>query len=315
MKKVLAIVGPTASGKTRLSIELAKELNGEIISCDSMQICKKMDIGTAKPTKEEQAEAVHHLIDIAEPAVDYSVVEYVAEAKKKIDEITSRGRLPIFCGGTGLYIENIINDTDFSESGKDDKFREILEKRAEKEGVDVLYSELLQIDPESAEKTHKNNVKRVIRALEIYHTTGKTKTQWDLESRKNKSPYDTALIFLDYKDRQKLYDRINLRVDMMLEEGLLDEVKGLLQYGEDSLSQTARQAIGYKELIGYINGEIPLEASVDLIKKSSRNYAKRQLTWFRRYPDAIKLYVDECSNFDEIVNNAKKLLTNRNFML
>ncbi len=315
MKKVLAIVGPTASGKTRLSIELAKVLNGEIISCDSMQIYKKMDIGTAKPTKEEQAQAVHHLIDIAEPTVDFSVVEYVAEAKKKIDDITSRGRLPIFCGGTGLYIENIINETDFSNSGKDDVFREILEKRAENEGVDALYSELLQIDPESAEKIHKNNVKRVIRALEIYHATGKTKTEWDYESRKNKSPYDTALIFLDYRDRQKLYDRINLRVDMMLKEGLLEEVKGLLKYGEDSLSQTALQAIGYKELIGYIKGEISLGESVELIKKNSRNYAKRQLTWFRRYPDAIKIYVDECSNFDEIVNNAKKLLTNRNFML
>jgi len=309
MKKILAVVGPTASGKTRLAIELAKEYNGEIISCDSMQIYKKMDIGTAKPTAAEQSEAVHHLIDFVEPSVDFSVVEYVAEAKKKIDEISERGKLPIFCGGTGLYLENIINYTDFSDSGKDDKFREMLEKRVITEGVDGLYAELQKIDPECAEKVHKNNVKRVIRALEIYHATGKTKTEWDNESRKKKSPYDVNVVFLDYKDRQKLYDRIDLRVDLMLEAGLLDEVRALLQEGEDKLSHTALQAIGYKEMIGYLKGEESLETSVELIKKNSRNYAKRQLTWFRRYGDAIKLYVDEYSNFDEIVNNAKKLLT------
>ncbi len=310
MKKILAIVGPTASGKTRLSIELAKELDGEIISCDSMQIYKKMDIGTAKPTPEEQSQAIHHLIDIVEPTDDFSVVEYVDEAKKKIDEIMSRGKLPILCGGTGLYLENIINNTDFSDSGRDDRFRKMLEERAISEGVDGLYAELCLIDPESAEKVHKNNVKRVIRALEIYHATGKTKTEWDKESRKKESPYDVTIIFLDYKDRQKLYDRIDLRVDIMLEMGLLNEVKDLLQAGEERLSQTALQAIGYKEMIGFIRGESSLDESIELIKKNSRNYAKRQLTWFRRYSEAIKFYVDEYSNFDEIVNNAKKLLTN-----
>ncbi len=315
MQKVLAIVGPTASGKTALAIELSKMLNGEIISCDSMQIYKKMDIGTAKPTKEEQAQVPHHLIDIVEPDTDFSVVDYIAMAKQKIEEISKRGKLPVFCGGTGLYLDHIINNTDFSESGRDDVLRGKLEARAEKEGGGILFSELQSIDPECAKTVHPNNVKRVIRALEIYHATGKTKTQWDIESRQKKSPYDVTVIFLDFKDREKLYHRIDTRVDIMIQNGLEKEVRELLGNGEINMSKTALQAIGYKEIIGYLDGKISFAEAIEQIKKNSRNYAKRQLTWFRRYKNSIKLYVDECRNFDEIVNNAKKVLNSESFMI
>ncbi len=306
-KKIIAVIGPTASGKTALSIALAKKINGEIISCDSMQIYKKMDIGTAKPTKEEQAMAIHHLIDVVEPNVEFSCADYSVLAKQKIEEISRRGKVPIFCGGTGLYIDHVLFNTSFSDAGQDTEYRKYLEDMVEKEGVLFVHSLLAECDKESAQKIHPNNVKRVIRALEIYHLTGKTKSEWDRESRNVENPYDSRSICLDFKNRDILYDRINKRVDIMVEYGLLDEVKNLYENGELS-SKTASQAIGYKEIVDYYDGRCTLDDAIENIKQSTRNYAKRQLTWFKRYENCYRIYVDECRNFDEIVNNAENAL-------
>ncbi len=299
--KILAIVGPTASGKTALSIEVAKKYNGEIISCDSMQIYKKMDIGTAKPTTEEMSGIVHHMIDIVEPDVEYSCADYVAKAKRKIEEISNKGKLPIFCGGTGLYVDNILQNTVLSEASTDEEYRNFLKDELDKFGVGYLHEKLRKIDAESAENIHPNNTKRVIRALEIFKTTGKTKTEWDKESRSVESPYDCFMIFLDFKNREVLYDRINKRVDIMLENGLLDEVKSLYCDNGLTLSNTARQGIGYKELFDYFDNKCTLEEAVEAIKQGSRNYAKRQLTWFRRYKDAHIVYVDECESVSDLI--------------
>lgn len=308
--KIVSVVGPTASGKTALAIVLANELNGEIISCDSMQIYKKMDIGTAKPTKEEQASAVHHLIDIVNPDVSFSCVDYAILAKEKIVEISNKGKLPIFCGGTGLYVDHVLNNTSFSEAGRDDEYRGYLNKKIEEEGVDSVFAELRAIDPESAESIHPNNTKRVVRALEIYRVTGKTKSWWDNKSKNTAPPYDSTMICLDFKNRDALYKRIDKRVDIMLESGLVDEVKSLVNDNDISLSDTARQGIGYKEIIDYFENKCTLDEAVELIKKGTRNYAKRQLTWFRRYNDVHRIFVDECGNFDDIVNIAKNIISN-----
>ncbi len=308
--KVVSVVGPTASGKTALAIGLANEFNGEIISCDSMQIYKKMDIGTAKPTKEEQASAVHHLIDIVDPDISFSCADYAVMAKEKIVQISSKGKLPIFCGGTGLYVDHVLNNTAFSEAGRDDEYRDYLNKKIEEEGVDAVFEELRKVDPESADSIHPNNTKRVVRALEIYHVTGKTKSWWDEESKKAESPYDSIMICLDFKNRDILYERIDKRVDAMLECGLVDEVKSLIFNEGINLSDTARQGIGYKEIIDYLNNKCTLDDAVELIKKGTRNYAKRQLTWFRRYDDVHRIFVDECDNFEDIVNIAKNIISN-----
>ena len=289
--KVIAIVGPTASGKTALSVELAKRLSGEIISCDSMQIYDKMDIGTAKVTKEEACGVPHHLVGSVSPTESFSCADYVTLAKRKISEITERGKVPIFCGGTGLYLDSVLTETEFSEATGNGEIRERLMKRS----PDELYGELMQVDRESAEKTHKNNVKRVIRALEIYYATGITKTEWDRRSREKESPYEAVMIGLDFKDRETLYERINRRVDIMMESGLLDEVKRL-----DSPAfrlGTASQGIGYKELLCYLDGKISLAEAIEEIKKSSRNYAKRQLTWFRRNKSIKWIYPDDKSSY------------------
>lgn len=304
--KVAAIVGPTASGKTALSIELAKRLNGEIISCDSMQIYKEMNIGTAKPTAVEMDGVVHHLIDIIEPNRDFSCADYSALAGRCIDEISSRGRLPVFCGGTGLYVDHVLNNTVFSEAGRDDSYREYLRGVLAEKGEAYLHGLLSAVDGDSASKIHPNNTVRVIRALEIYHTTGKTKTEWDRESRNAESPYDSRMICLDYKNRQVLYDRIDRRVELMLEDGLLDEVKCLCD--KYTLSKTALQGIGYKEIIEYLEGKYTLDEAVEAIKKGTRNYAKRQLTWFRRYPECHVIYMDEWENYNDIVNLAEKII-------
>jgi len=307
-QKIVAIVGPTASGKTALAIELAKELNGEIISCDSMQIYKYMDIGTAKPTVEEMQSVPHHLIDIVSPEENFSCADYATVAKQKIDEISSKGKLPIFCGGTGLYVDHVINNTSFSEAGKDDDYRAYLNDLAEKEGAGAVFEILKQVDPVSAEKIHPNNLKRVIRALEIYKVSGKTKTESDRESQANESPYDCAMVCLDFKNRDILYDRIEKRVDVMLENGLVDEVRDLVIDKRIVLSETAMQGIGYKEIIDYLNGICSLNESVESIKKGTRNYAKRQMTWFRRYKNAQRIFIDEYDNFKDIVNIAKMML-------
>ncbi len=307
--KVVAVVGPTASGKTALAIELAKLFKGEIISCDSMQIYKRMDIGTAKPTKEEMASVHHHLIDIVDPNIDFSCADYAVLAKQKIEDVSKRGCLPIFCGGTGLYIEHVLCNTSFSDAGRDEAYRKQLQEMIDSCGVGAVVQMLKEIDPEAADQIHPNNKKRIIRALEIYHVTGKTKSYWDRESKKQESPYDTLIICLDFKDREKLYERINKRVDFMLEIGLLDEVKSLIEDDSVALSDTALQGIGYKELIEYFNGFCSLEEAVEKIKKGTRHYAKRQMTWFRRHQNCHRIFVDEYEKFDDIVNIAKNILT------
>ena len=281
---IICVVGPTASGKTAYAIKLAKEQNGEIVSCDSMQIYKYMDIGTAKPTKEEQRKVPHHMIDFVDPNTDYSVADFVKDATEVINDILSRGKTPVLCGGTGLYIDSVIGGIEFSEQKRDDEYRALLWNMAEEKGVDAVHDLLKEQDPQEAEKVHPNNIKRVIRALEICKTSGMTKTEADRLARKEPK-YNAEIIGL-MPDREILYERIDRRVDIMMQQGLLQEVELLIEKSirRDS---TAMQAIGYKELIEYIDGKCSLDEAVDKIKQESRRYAKRQLTWFRRNPDII----------------------------
>ncbi len=279
LKKIIAVVGPTASGKTALAVEIAKRFDGEVVSCDSMQIYKYMDIGTAKATAREQAIVPHHMIDFAEPDEKFSVADFVRLARECIDEVHSRGKLPILAGGTGLYMDSVIENIEFADFGSDQGFRENMHKMAETDGNDAVHALLAEKDPEAAEKIHPNNIRRVIRALEVCHLTGKTFTQVNKESRRQ-AMYDALILGID-AERQVLYDRINLRVDKMLDEGLLAEVRKLYDMGI-SRDTTAMQAIGYKELIEYFDGKATLEEAIEKIKMESRRYAKRQLTWFRR---------------------------------
>ena len=284
--KIYGVVGPTASGKTEYAIELAKKCGGEVVSCDSMQIYKHMDIGTAKPTQEEMDGIPHHMIDIAEPWESYSVARFVSEARACIDEVLERGRVPILCGGTGLYFDSVIKNIDFSEIESDPDYRSELMQTAKENGNEYVHDMLKKIDPKSAEAVHPNNLKRVIRALEIYKTTGKSKTEIDRESVRE-SIYDAEIYGLN-RPREELYERINRRVDIMLENGLLDEVKSLLEMGI-SRDATSMQAIGYKELAEYFEGSCKLFEAVEKIKQESRRYAKRQLTWFRKNKEIIWL--------------------------
>jgi len=290
MQKMLipVIVGPTASGKTSLSIELAKRLNGEIVSADSMQIYRKMDIATAKPDADEMQGIPHHLIGIIDPGDEFSVAQYKVKALEKIEDIIARGKLPIVVGGTGLYIDTLIKNTEFLDYEKSD-IRSKLESRCEKEGTSVLLDELRAFDPETAEKLHINDSKRIIRALEVYYSTGKTISEQIELSHLNESPYNWCIIGLNANDRQFLYDRINRRVDIMLESGLLDEAR---EFFLNDVSKTAVQAIGYKELKPYLFGEKTLDEAVEKLKMETRRYAKRQLTWFRRYSDIFWLMID-----------------------
>lgn len=281
MKKIVCVVGPTASGKTRFAIDYAKEHNGEIVSCDSMQIYKYMDIGTAKATEAERAEVRHHMIDFLEPDISYSVADFVKDAIVCIDDILSRDRLPVLCGGTGLYVDSIINNVSFSEEEKDDEYREELKEIERTKGKDFLYEMLKKADEEEARKVHPNNVKRVMRALEICKTRGMTKTESDRLSLGEKR-YDAKIYGLSV-EREVLYDRINKRVDKMIEDGLLEEVKKLLSMGIKK-EATSMQAIGYKELVRHLEGELSYDEAIELIKRESRHYAKRQMTWFRRNP-------------------------------
>lgn len=280
MNKVIVITGPTATGKTALSVKIAQEFDGEIISADSIQIYKKLDIGSAKPDIAEMQGIPHHLMDFLAPDDEFSVADYVKCAKEKIDDILSRGKLPIITGGTGLYISSLVDNVEFSESDKNEELREKLRQELEEKGAEFMHAYLREIDPESAEAIHPNNTKRVLRAIEIYETTGVTRTQQEKVSKLIKSPYDFCLIGLNC-DRELLYERINKRVDIMKDAGLFDEVMNLL---EDGISPDAQsmQGIGYKEVVMALLGEITEEDAIELIKKNSRNYAKRQLTWFRR---------------------------------
>lgn len=296
--KIIAIAGPTASGKTALSIEIAKRYGGEIVSCDSMQVYKYMNIGTAKPTKEEQSGIPHYMIDEISPDENFSVVEYAERARGYIDDILSRGKLPVLVGGTGLYLDSVINNTKFSEAESDEEYRKELYALAEKEGNEAVHKLLEEVDKEAAEKIHANNLRRVVRALEIYKTTGKTMTQVNLESVQEPL-YDALIIGLNM-DRELLYERINRRVDIMMEQGLETEVKNILAMGIDGNS-TAMQAIGYKELTRYFDGKISKEAAIEKIKQESRRYAKRQLTWFRRNEKINWVLLQSDYNYDKIV--------------
>ena len=284
--RVLAVVGATASGKTALSIALARALGGEILSFDSMQVYRGMDVGTATPTPSELAAVPHHLINIREPQESFSCADFVSLARAHIDELRARGVLPVLCGGTGLYLDGLLCGGAYETAPPTDPaLRERLLAQAQREGALALWEQLRQIDPESAAATHPNNVKRVVRALEIYLCCGKTKTQLDRESRPQPTLcYDATVIGLHYEHRELLYERIDRRVDLMLQDGLLQEVRALESAGIFAQSATAAQAIGYKELLGYLRGEDSLESAVQNIKLATRHYAKRQLTWFRGRP-------------------------------
>ena len=297
-QKVMVICGPTASGKTKLGIEVANKINGEIISCDSMQIYKDMNIGTAKPTKLEMSQAKHYLVDFVSPTERYSVAEYKKDAEKVIEKILSEGKTPIIVGGTGLYLNSLIYGIDYPNIETDLKYREELENKVNEEGLENLYNEAKKIDPEAIEKISPNDKKRILRILEIYHQTGKNKTEIEAESRKNGVKYDYRIFVLNM-DREKLYERINKRVDIMIEQGLIEEVKSLVKkYTE---FPTAMQGLGYKEMVEYLDNKITKEEAIEKIKMESRRYAKRQITWFKSYENAIWLNAENKNNVDIIL--------------
>lgn len=298
--KIICVVGATASGKTDLAVKLAKAVDGEIISADSMQVYKNMPIATAVATKEEQDGVPHHLVEFLDTDQTFSVADFVERAKVLIDEITARGRVPIVAGGTGLFVDSLVKNISFSQVGSNAEIRNELAEKSNEE----LFEKLLELDPKSAENIHPNNRKRVIRALELC-MSGTSKTEQNENSMLIDSPYDALYIGIGYQDRQKLYDRINKRVDLMLEAGLENEARQML--GKQGL--TARQAIGHKELQPYIDGNITLDEAVEGLKRETRRYAKRQLTWFRRNENINWLYADEMSR-DELVEKAVDLAKN-----
>ena len=295
--KVIVICGPTASGKTSLSISLAKKINGEIVSCDSMQIYKEMDIGSAKPTVEEMQEIKHYLVDFVSPEKRYSVSEYKEDASKAIEEIINKGKTPIIVGGTGLYLNSLIYNIQYNEMEVDLNYRRELEKEAEEYGLEVLYNRAKEIDPEAMEKVSANDKKRITRVLEIYNATGKNKTELEKKSRKE-VPYN-YLIFGINMERSILYEKINKRVDIMLEQGLIEEVKNLIN--KYSNMPTAMQGLGYKEVKEFLDGNISKEEMIEKIKMETRRYAKRQITWFKRIENII--WLDGLNKTEENVNS------------
>ena len=298
--KVIVICGPTASGKTALSIELAKKINGEIVSADSMQIYKDMTIGTAKPTPEEMQGIQHYLIDCISPEHRYSVAEYKKDAENAIEKILKKGKIPIVVGGTGLYVDSLIYGIEYTETKIDQNYRKELEKLVEEKGLEYVYNKAKEIDPEAVQKTSKNDKKRILRILEIYKETGKTKTQQEIESRKNEVKYDYK-VFAINMERQILYNRINKRVDIMIQKGLIEEVQNLLKKYKQF--PTAMQGLGYKEVVQYLNKEYTKEEMIENIKMQTRRYAKRQLTWFRKNKQTIWL-----DGTNEIQNNINIIL-------
>lgn len=283
----VAVVGPTASGKTDLAIGIAKKFGGEIVSADSMQIYKGMPIATACPTSEQKSEVPHHLVEFLDGSESFSVAEYVSLANKTVREIESRNALPIVTGGTGLYIDSLLNNITFTADKSNDELQKKLAEKYDAVGGNAMLEELSKIDPETASRLHANDKKRIIRAFEIYENNGLSITKQNELSKKEESPFDTLYIGITYSDREKLYERINKRVDIMLENGLLEEAANSLNKGK-----TAKQAIGHKELIPYLNGEISLEEAVENLKRETRRYAKRQLTWFRRNENINWIYAD-----------------------
>ena len=312
--RLIAVVGSTASGKTALAIALAKQIDGEIVSCDSMQIYRYMDIGTAKPDAEERAGIPHHMIDVADPTDPhgYSVADYVRDARAAVDDILARGKLPILCGGTGLYLDAFLRGGSFEVTDTDPTLRDELQKIAAEQGNDAVHAMLRELDPEAADAIHPNNLKRVIRAIEICRTTGKTKTEIDRTSREVDCPYDACVIGLRYADREILYDRINRRVDAMLSAGLVEETRRLRGMGVFDTCPTAAQAIGYKELFPYLDGQATLDEVSEVLKMATRRYAKRQITWFSAKDYVHWIDADSetgVRDFEDIVNNAKKLFS------
>lgn len=299
-EKVIVICGPTASGKTALSIELAKKINGEIVSADSMQIYKDMNIGTAKPTIDEMQGIKHYLLDFVSPEERYSVAQYKQDAKRAIKEIIKKGKTPIIVGGTGLYVDSLIYEIEYNDIKIDEEYRNKLEEIVEKNGLEELYKKALEIDPVAMEKISKNDKKRIMRILEIYKATGKTKTQQELESRKKPVEYDYRIFAINW-DREILYQRINKRVDIMIEQGLVNEVKNILDKYDKF--PTAMQGLGYKEVVDYINGIYTKEEMIEKIKMETRRYAKRQLTWFRKNKQTIWL-----DGTNDIQNNINIIL-------
>lgn len=299
---VLAVVGPTASGKTALSIALAKALDSEIISADSMQIYKGMDIASAKPTKEERAGIPHHMMGVISPETPYSVADYVEDAGKAIADVWNRKKCPILVGGTGLYVDSLLSGTRFIPSPTDLELRKELQAQYDALGGEAMLQKLKAFDPESAARLHPNNNKRIIRAFEVYRLTGKTMTEALENSHSEPSRYKPVYIGINFADRAVLYDRINRRVDLMLENGLLDEAKDFFEY----TNATAAQAIGYKELKPYLDGEVTLDEAEERLKQVTRNYAKRQLTWFKRNPEIHWLYPDTCTK-EEFLRQALKI--------
>ncbi len=310
MNNIIVVSGPTASGKTALAVELAKIYGGEVISADSMQIYTDMDVASAKATHEEMQGIPHHLMNFLDPAESFSVADFVALCDKTARDIISRGKIPIICGGTGLYISSFVDNITFDDSTQDFAFREEMRKFAEENGAAALLEKLREIDPETASTLHENNIGRVIRALEVYKTTGHTISEAKKNSRLNPSPYNFAMITLDFADREQLRRRINERVDKMAENGLVDEARAcFLQENRP----TAAQAIGCKELYPYFRGEKSLSECLDELKLRTRQYAKRQLTWFRRDKRFSPIVINPDDNFQQIVEKARSVIDKKLF--
>ncbi len=307
MNNIICIAGPTASGKTALAVELAKSFNGEVISCDSMQVYRRMDIGTAKPSIAEMQGIPHHMIDVAEPDEDFSVSRYCAMATPILDDILTRGKTAIIAGGTGLYMDSLIRGNDFAPYPATGA-RERLEAQADEMGMEYMLEKLRHIDPDSAARLHLADRKRIIRALEVFEETGETITAHNKRTQAIPARYSPLWLGLDFEPRQALYDRIDLRVSMMLEQGLENEIRTLLASGIPAKC-TAMQAIGYKEFVAALEGTIPIEEAADEVRKSSRHYAKRQLTWFRRNCKMNWLVRTSDDGFEEILQSARQLIT------
>ena len=300
--KLIVVAGPTASGKTSLGIQIAKAVNGEIISADSMQVYKDMRIATAAPTESERQEVPHHLVEFLERDALFSVSDFCKYAKRAVDDIVGRDKVPVLVGGTGLFINSFVDNIKFTEAETDFKLREELMRKS----VDELYDMLLKIDKAAAETIHKNNKTRVVRALEIYYSSGETKSAQNEKSRLEESPYDVLYFVIGFKDRALLYDRINRRVDSMVENGLVEEAKKCFK----NSGKTSAQAIGHKELIPYFNGEASLDEVLDKLKQETRHYAKRQITWFKKRENAVWLYADEGDIAEKAVHQSKEFIKN-----
>jgi len=307
--KIIVIVGPTAVGKTYVSVELAKKLNSEIISADSMQIYKEMNIGTAKVTEEEKHGITHHMIDFINPDENYSVSDFKNDAENIIDNMILKNNIPIIVGGSGLYVNSLIYDLDFGKAKSDGKFRDYYTYYYKEHGEDALYEKLKKIDPESAEKIHKNNVKRVIRALEVYDITGKKFSELNTDIRKKSNKYDCILVGLSM-DRKILYERINQRVDKMLSDGLVEEVRSLMEKGYEK-HLVSMQGIGYKEIIEFLEGNIPLEEAVNILKRNTRRFAKRQYTWFLKDDNVKWFQIEDVKEIDMTLEKIYEYLSSQ----